>query len=69
MKEASKKQIEYASKIARTLEIDLPDEKTAYTYWNFINDHKDKYKWAKIREFNETYGEEISHTYCESWFC
>lgn len=69
MKEASKKQVEYAKKISRTLGIDLPEEKTAYAYWKFINYNRTKYKWAKIREFNETYGEEISHIYPESWFC
>jgi len=69
MKEASKKQIDYAEKIAKTLNIDLPEEKTAYAYWKFINEHKNDYKWERSRIFNETYGEEISHVYCESWFC
>lgn len=69
MKPASMKQINYAKKIARILNIELPQEETAYAYWQFINKHQIDYKYAVTNDFNETYGEEIGHCYCEGWFC
>ena len=69
MKPASAKQISYAKKIAKKLNIELPQEETAYTYWQFISEHQIDYKYAVTNDFNETYGEEIGQCYCEGWLC
>ena len=69
MSTASKKQVDYAKKIALKLRIPLPEETTAYAYWHFIDKHKIDYEYVMQKEFYETYGEEIGDCYCESWFC
>lgn len=41
--EATKKQIAYAEKIAKTLDIDLPEEKTKAAYKAFISENQEKF--------------------------
>lgn len=69
MKPASNKQVAYAEKIAKVLNVALPQEQTAYAYWQFIDKHQIDYKYAMMHDFNMTYGEEIGQCYCEGWFC
>ena len=58
---ATAKQIEYAKKISKKLQVDLPKENTAYAYWKFIHDNEDKFMWNRYNgsaegEFMEEYG-------------
>ncbi len=47
MNEPSKKQIEFAKRVSLELRIKLPEEKTKYAYWKFINEHMDAYNESK----------------------
>lgn len=47
MKPASEKQIIFASKIAWVLDIDIPKEKTAQSYFLFIQEHLEEYQIKK----------------------
>ena len=69
MKEPSRKQRQLAQKISDSLKIDMPKKETAYSYWHFINKNIDEYKNQCRKDFYDTYGEDISECYCESWFC
>ena len=61
MKPASEKQIILASKIAWVLDIDMPKEKTAQTYFLFIQEHLEEYQIKKkeqdeaIRKYHLTH--------------
>lgn len=65
MKKPSKKQIKFAEQIARTLNKELPKEKTSYIYWKFIKDNVDKYNEAR----NYDIYEEMSEVFPYDWFC
>ena len=44
MKLASTKQVEYATRITKTLNVSLPQTNSSYDYWKFINDNKLKFR-------------------------
>ena len=60
MKPASNKQLKFATTIARTLQITVPNDSTAYAYWKFINDH--------IIEFRDALSEDPSLDDCYDYF-
>ena len=62
MTEPTEKQRAYSSDIARWLEIPLPEEKTKGAYANFISEHADEFKKAKMDNYfadSDDFGEII----------
>ena len=51
MKPASERQIDFANLINAATKIPLPQEKTAFAYWKYIQDNIEKYNTYRAEHF------------------
>lgn len=64
MKTPSRAQVKFAKIIAHELSIPLPKENTAYEYWKFIHDNREKFEEAQARSVSDYYEEYVPR----EWF-
>ena len=65
MKLPSRAQVKFAKIIAHELRIPLPEENTAYAYFHFIHDNREKFDKLQRESAVEFYEEYIP----SEWFC
>lgn len=61
----SRAQVKFAKIIADKLKIDLPQKNTAYEYWKFIHDNREKFDKLQRESAVDFYEENIP----SGWFC
>lgn len=65
MKTPSRAQVKFAKIIAHELRIPLPEENTAYAYFHFIHDNREKFEESQAQKVSDYYEEYIP----SEWFC